>query len=248
MRIWIGVTAVVFLISLRLAWASGCFGGSPDISPRDNSMNVPSNGRITIARRVPAGVSWFGPDGRQIAFSERQAGFGPSAARILTSDAPLPPGSHRIQTTDPDVIHKFIVLPSADSLPPRLAGLLTLEALNTPEPSSECPENIFIRARFPAPQDDKTDTKDLTYLLWIRPMDTQGAVAPDLLLPAEAIVRGEVYLRFGETGCGCIPQFKLQPGTTYRITLRALDLAGNESADTLSGTVAVPRPLSPPQR
>ncbi|MBC8164903.1 MAG: hypothetical protein H7Y20_03400, partial [Bryobacteraceae bacterium] len=120
--------AVLFFTSLQPAQPSGCFGGEPDISPRNGSMSVPSNGRVTIARRSPAGVSWLGPNRQPIAFRERQAGSGPSAARILVSDALLQPGVHTVQTTDPDLTRTFTVISSADSLPPLLSGTLKLEA------------------------------------------------------------------------------------------------------------------------
>jgi hypothetical protein len=168
-------------------------------------------------------------------------GSGPSAARILISRTPLKSGSHTLQTTDPDTIHTFTVVPSADVLPPRLEGNLSLDASNAPEPSSECPDTIFIRARFRVPQDDRTHAADLTYFVWIRRDRTSLGGDPDVVLPAEAIAAGEATFRFGEAGCGCIPHVPLEPGTTYRITLRAVDAAGHESVDALSGTVRVPK-------
>ena len=239
MRTWSSVGAVVLITSLRLD-SSGCFGGAPDILPRNGSVSVPSNGRITIARRSPESVSWIGPNGRPITVHERQMGLGPSAARILTSDSALPAGVHTIQTTGPDATQTFHVVSAADSLAPVLAGPLTLEAFNAPEPSSECPENIFIRARFPAPQDDRTAVNDLAYFVWIHRPDQQGSATPHLVLPAEGTARGEAFLRFGETGCGCIPKMKLEPGIRYQITLRAVDLAGHQSVNALSGMVTVP--------
>jgi hypothetical protein len=240
MRLWIGIAALVLLASPRFATASGCFGGQPDILPRNGSTNVPSNSRITIARRLPAGVTWIGPDGRQIAFRERQVGSSPSAARVLSSEGPLQPGTHTVRTIDPDLTHTFTVVPSVDSLPPRFSGVLNLEAHNSPEPSSECPENMFIRAGFPAPQDDGTDTNDLAFAVQIRAIGGKEPGTSELLLPAEAITGGRVYFRLGETGCGCIPKVKLDAGTTYRITVRAIDTAGNESTNSLTGTVIVP--------
>jgi hypothetical protein len=240
MRIWIVSAAAVIVTSFRLALASGCFGGEPDISPRNGSTSVPSNARVTVARRSPASLLWVGPGGRQIIYRQRQAGSGPSAARILMSDTALPPGVHTIRTTGPDMTQSFTVTSSTDSLPPSLTGTLMLEAFNAPEPSSECPENIFIRAGFPAPHDDRTDTNNFIYLVWIRDPDGKRSASPDLVLPAESIVRGQVFFRFGETGCGCIPRVKLRAGASYRITLRAVDIAGNESTNTLSGLVTVP--------
>ena len=248
MRICIEIAAVALLTSPRFAAASGCFGGQPDISPRNGSTSVSSNSRVTIARRLPAGVTWVGPDGQQIAFRERQMGSGPSAVRILSSEEPLRPGAHTIQTTDPDLIHTFTVVPFADSLPPRISGVLSLEAHNSPEPTSECPENTFIRASFPVPQDDGTDANDLTFAVQIRASGLKESAMSDLVLPAETIAGGRVYFRFGETGCGCIPRIKLQPGTTYQITVRAIDAAGNVSANGISGMVSVPVAPGPARR
>jgi hypothetical protein len=240
MRTRIAIAAALFCIFPQPARTSGCFGGQPDIRPDGGSPGVPSNARVTIARRTPASVLWFGPDEQRVSFDVRTAGSGPSAARILTPTSSLRPGIHTIQTTNPDLIHTFTVRASADLLPPDLAGKLVLEAFNAPEPSSECPDNIFIRAAFPTPRDDRTDAADLTYLVWIRHEDGGMLAAADLVLPAEAIVRGQVFFRFGETGCGCVPRVKLQPGMNYRVTVRAGDAAGHESTNALSGIVSVP--------
>lgn len=225
---------------LRLVWASGCFGGSPDITPRNGSPKFPSNGRVTIAGRSAAGVSWVGPDGRQIKFREQRIGPGPSATRILTNEAPLQPGIHTLQTRDPDGTQTFRVVPVADVQPPQLSGPLTLDAFNTTEPSSECPENIFIRARFRGPHDDVTEIRDLTYRVWIQRGTQGGADAPDLVLSAESIVAGEVSFRFGKSGCGCIPPFELKAGARYEVQVQAVDAAGHGSKSTLSGEVTIP--------
>ena len=234
------VAAIVVLTVPQPAFGSGCFGGHPDIVPRNGSGSVPSNARITIARRAPAGVSWTGPDQRRVPFHERRAGSGQSAALILTSDSALVPGVHTIQTTDPDNTHTFTVVNHADSSPPRLTGRLTLEAVHSPDSSSECPETTFIRVSLTPPDDDGTQTEDLTYFIWVGPVNTSAAPEPDLVLPAESVSRGLVSFRFGELDCGCIPRITLKPGSRYRVTVRAVDAAGHVSANALSAVVTIP--------
>lgn len=245
MRMLLAFAAAVVLATLQQVHGSGCFGGQPDVVPRNGSANVPSNGRVTISRRVPARVSWTGPDQRRIAFHERRAGSGPSSGLVLISDSPLAPGLHTIQTTDPDVIHTFSVVSATDSLPPSLTGPLTLEAVHAPDSSSECPDTTYIRASVPAPPDDRTKTEDLTYFVWLGPVDFQATRAPDIILPAESVSDSGVLFRFGEVDCGCIPRIKLEPGRHYRVTVRAVDTAGNVSVNALSANVTVPAAAAP---
>jgi hypothetical protein len=240
MRTLMALAAAAVLTLPQCAHASGCFGGQPDIVPRSGSRRVPSNSRVTIARRAPAGVSWIDPSQRRVSFHERRVGSGPSAALVLTSHSPLAPGLHTLQTTDPDSTHMFTVVPAADSLPPRITGRLTLEAFHAPDPASECPETTFIRVSVPAPEDDRTETEDLTYFVWVTSPDAAVTPNPDLVLPAESVSQGRVFFRFGELDCGCIPRAKLEPGGQYRVTVRAVDAAGNVSANRLAATVTVP--------
>ncbi|MGH7233083.1 MAG: hypothetical protein ACREJU_17255, partial [Nitrospiraceae bacterium] len=86
--------AVAVLCAPDGARASGCFGGEPDIRPRDGERNLPINTQARLARRNPMSVSWIAPDGRKLPFGERWVGAGRSTGRLLNPAMPLSPGMH----------------------------------------------------------------------------------------------------------------------------------------------------------
>jgi hypothetical protein len=237
------VIRVAVTVQFATPWpgsASGCFGGEPDVAPRQGSRGAPTNGRVVITGRFQGSVTWHGPNGQRIPFRTRQVGTGPSAARVLTGESALPPGSHTIQTTDPDSRQTFFVANLEDSRPPLLSGQLVLTAANAADPTAECPKNLYVRAALPAPRDDYTSVDNFTYLIWVQRVGESASIHPNVVLLAESSDRGAVSFRFGETGCGCLPPFPLESGIAYRVTVRAVDGAGHESADSLSGTVTIP--------
>lgn len=234
------VCLALFLLTSGEGRASGCFGGQPDILPRQASTNLPANTQVRIATRDAASVAWFGPDGHAVRFGERKVGRGRSAARVLTPESELAQGPHTLRTTDPDMDHRFEVAGPVDHTPPSLHGLLVLDGHFAPEADSTCPTNIWIRISLPVPQDNDTADDDFSYLIFLE----RGAEEPwrdaDLLVHAESVADGWARFRIGETGCGCIPWAELRRCTRYRVSVLAVDMAGNLSPQSLSGEITIP--------
>jgi hypothetical protein len=233
------VLAVAGLASL--ARASGCFGGHPGALPRNGAAGAPVNTHVRVSGPSAATVVWEGPDGRQIRFREWKVGTSGSFARVFAAESMLAQGAHTIRMKDPDVTQTFDVGRSMDVSPPRMQGTLSLDAVNQLEPGSECPVNRYIRASFPAPADEGGSASDFSYLVWLGDRPGEPWHSADALVHAEAVERAAVRIRFGEAGCGCIPHVRLTPGVTYRLMIRAMDVAGNISRESLSGAVAIPR-------
>lgn len=230
----------VVLLGSGAGHASGCFGGQPDILPRPATTGLPANTQVRIAVRDVGSVAWLGPNGRPVRFDERQVGRGPSTARVLTPEPELARGAHTLRTTDPDVEFRFEVTGPIDRASPTLRGFLALEGYFAPEPDSSCPTNIWIRISLPVPQDDTTADGDFSYLVSLRGGRHEAWEDADLLVHAESIAEGWARFRIGETGCGCIARAELRPCTSYRVTVAAMDAAGNLSPQSLSGEVAIP--------
>lgn len=222
----------------RLAESSGCFGGEPDIVPRHKESGLPINTQVRIARRAPAAVSWTGPDGIAVEAREQRIGKGAASARILTPTASLPAGLHTIRTKDPDGVQCFNVGAERDERAPRMRGTLSLESEHAPEPDSSCPENTWIRATFSLPEDDRTRPEGFSYLVDLQNMES-ARTRVELLVHAEALEHQTVRFRVGETGCGCIPRARLDANARYRVTIRALDIAGHRSREAISGEITV---------
>lgn len=230
----------LFLLTSGTGHASGCFGGQPDVLPRDAAANVPANAQIRIATKDAAAVAWFGPDGQRVAFNERKVGRGRSAARVLTPVSELARGAHTLRTTDPDMDVRFAVTGPIDQTPPSLHGSLVLAGHFAPEPDSTCPTNVWIQVSLPVPLDDATADDSFSYLVFLgRPREEPWRNA-DLLTHAEAVADGWARFRIGETGCGCIPRVELRPCTRHRVAVVAVDMAGNLSPESLSGEVTIP--------
>jgi hypothetical protein len=230
----------LFLLTSGEGHASGCFGGQPDILPRQASANLPANTQVRIATRDAASVAWFGPDGHAVRFIERKVGRGRSTARVLTPVSELTPGAHTLRTIDPDLEHTFAVAGPVDQTPPSLSGSLVLAGHFAPESDSSCPSNIWIEISLPAPQDDDTSDDGFSYLVFLGNAWQEPLQNADLLVHAESVADGRVRFRIGETGCGCIPRAELQRCTRYRVAVAAVDMAGNLSPQRLSGEVTIP--------
>jgi hypothetical protein len=220
--------------------ASGCFGGQPEILPRQASTNLPANSQVRIATRDAASVAWFGPDGHAVHFGERKVGHGRSAARVLTPGSELMRGTHTLRTTDPDMDVRFEVAQPVDEIPPSLHGSLILDGHFAPEADSTCPTNIWIRIALPVPQDDRTEDGSFSYLVFLGGGREETWRNADLLVHAESVADGRARFRIGETGCGCIPRAELRRCTRYRVAVVAVDAAGNLSPQSLSGEVTIP--------
>lgn len=230
----------LFLLASGEAHASGCFGGQPDILPRQASTNLPANVQIRIATRDAASVAWLGPNGQAVPFGERKVGRGRSTARVLTPLSELAPGVHTLRTTDPDSDHRFEVAGTIDQTAPSLHGSLVLASHFAPEADSTCPTNIWIQISLPAPLDDETADDGFSYLVFLGRVPQEPWLNADLLAHAESVADGQVRFRIGETGCGCIPRAELRRCTRYRIGLVAVDAAGNLSPQFLLGEVTIP--------
>jgi hypothetical protein len=231
----------------RLVESSGCFGGDPDIVPHREATGLPVDTQVRIARRAPASIVWTGPGGASVPAREERIGSGPATAVTLVPLAPLAAGWHTITTRDPGVTTRFAVGEGADGQPPRLRGTLALESHHAPEPGSTCPVNTWIRAVFDLPDDDRTPPPGFSYLLTLEDVRREGGPRGEILAHAEAIEGRRVRLRVGETGCGCIPRASLDPAARYRVTVRAVDVAGHRSREALSGEIAFgpPRTAGP---
>jgi hypothetical protein len=228
------------LLTSGAGHASGCFGGQPDMLPRPAATDLPANTQVRIAVRDVMSVAWFGPDGRAVRFGERKVGRGPSTARVLTPEAELARGAHTLRTTDPDMDFQFEVAGPLDRTPPTLHGSLALEGYFAPEADSSCPTNIWISMSVPVPQDDNTADGAFSYLVFLGRGRQGSWHDADLLVHAESVADGWARFRIGETGCGCIARAELRRCTRYRVTLVAVDAAGNLSPQSLSGEVTIP--------
>jgi hypothetical protein len=245
--LWLAVGVALLSSVPSVASASGCFGGEPDVRPHAGAGSLPANTQVRIARRDAAAVSWTGPGGAMVAFDNRRVGMGRSAGHLLTPLSPLAAGTHTVRTAEPDGVHRFTVGQGLDRTPPRLRGDLALEARFAPEPGSSCPENIWIRATLVLPEDDYTGPDGFSYLVTVSQATAGPAVA--LLVHAESVTATTVRFRIGETGCGCLPHVPLTPGTPYRLTIRAIDVAGHVSIAGFAAEVTIPaeaRPASGP--
>lgn len=258
--IFAAAAAMVVLAVPAVAMASGCFGGmGPSGNVLDETDQRPANTHIYVvdmgSRNAvdPGEVQWLDPGGDPVDIEILQIGeaFGGSyePSAVVRPIDPLQAGTQNVELGDFegwDGQLEFDTTDVTDADPPVFSGPLELDARYESNQSS-CPDEKWIRATFPFPEDDTTAIDEFAYLVRLgeAPLDEgSGDVWDDAdLLLRHAHLDEEsqrVSFRIGESMCGCIPpSWRPSEDQTYEIEIHAVDIAGNPSSDALSDEILV---------